>query len=173
MMLRLSGQIADATLFGASAGVKYFEQAMADVAAGLERAGRPADAMGYRTIALVCVDRDGGRARDIVRPVLAEFLAEFADMSTVTRYGISDELKAMVSEGGTDVVVREMPDQWIDDLALVGTPREVADKVLRWVDAGIDAIAVFLPHPSEPDTLTLLAQEVIPLVAQSQEWRGC
>jgi len=101
MMLRLSGQIADATLFGASAGVTYFEQAMADV------------------------------------------------------------------------VAREMPDQWIDDLALVGTPREVADKVLRWVDAGIDAIAVFLPHPSEPDTLTLLAQEVIPLVAQSQEWRGC
>jgi alkanesulfonate monooxygenase SsuD/methylene tetrahydromethanopterin reductase-like flavin-dependent oxidoreductase (luciferase family) len=54
----------------------------------------------------------------------------------------------------------------------VGTPREVADKVLHWVAAGIDAIAVFLPHPSELDTLTLLAQEVIPLVAQSQEGRG-
>jgi 5,10-methylenetetrahydromethanopterin reductase len=172
MMLRLSGQIADATLFGASAGVRYFEQAMADVATGLERSGRPAEAMGYRTIALVCVDRDGSRARDILRPVMAEFLAEFADMSTVTRYGIGDELTAMVSRGGAEAVAREMPDQWLEDLALVGTPREVADTVLGWVAAGIDAIAVFLPHPSERDTLTLLAQEVIPLVAQSREWRG-
>jgi 5,10-methylenetetrahydromethanopterin reductase len=172
MMLRLSGQIADATLFAASGGVKYFEQAMADVATGLQRSGRPADAMGYRTIALVCVDRDGSRARDIIRPVMAEFLAEFADMSTVTLYGISDELKAMVSRGGADAVAREMPDQWLEDLALVGTPREVADQVLRWVAVGIDAIAVFLPHPSERDTLALLAEEVIPLVAESREWRG-
>lgn len=172
MMLRLSGQIADATLFAASSGLKYFEQAMADVAAGLQRSGRPADAMGYRTIALVCVDRDGERARDIIRPVMAEFLAEFADMSTVTRYGIGDELTEMVSRGGTEVVAKEMPDQWLDDLALVGTPREVADRVLSWVSAGIDVITVFLPHPSERDTLALLAEEVIPLVAESREWRG-
>jgi 5,10-methylenetetrahydromethanopterin reductase len=172
MMLRLSGQIADAALFGASAGVKYFEQAMADVAAGLQRSGRPADAMGYRTIAIACVDRDGARARDIIRPVMAEFLAEFADMSTVVRYGIADELTEMVGRGGAEVVAREMPDQWLEDLALVGTPQEVADKVLSWVAVGIDAIAVFNPHPSERDTLTLLAEEVIPLVAQSREWRG-
>jgi alkanesulfonate monooxygenase SsuD/methylene tetrahydromethanopterin reductase-like flavin-dependent oxidoreductase (luciferase family) len=172
MMLRLSGQIADATLFAASSGLKYFEQAMADVAAGLQRSGRPADAMGYRTIALVCVDRDGERARDIIRPVMAEFLAEFADMSTVTRYGISDELNDMVSRGGAEVVAKEMPDQWLEDLALVGTPREVADAVLSWVSIGIDVITVFLPHPSERDTLTLLAEEVIPLVAQSREWQG-
>jgi len=60
----------------------------------------------------------------------------------------------------------------IADRLLVGTPREVADKVLRWVAAGIDAIAVFLPHDSEPETLRLMAEEVVPLVAQSHEWRG-
>ena len=70
------------------------------------------------------------------------------------------------------MVAREMPDQWLDDLALVGTPREVADKVLQWVSVGLDAIAIFLPHPSERDTLTLVAEEVIPLVAASREWRG-
>jgi alkanesulfonate monooxygenase SsuD/methylene tetrahydromethanopterin reductase-like flavin-dependent oxidoreductase (luciferase family) len=64
-----------------------------------------------------------------------------------------------------------MPEEWLEDLALVGTPREVADKVLRWVAAGVDAIAIFLPHESEPDTLKLMAEEVIPLVAQSDEWQ--
>jgi 5,10-methylenetetrahydromethanopterin reductase len=78
----------------------------------------------------------------------------------------------MTQRGGAGAVAEEMPDQWLEDLALVGTPREVADKVLRWVDAGIDAIAIFLPHESERDTLTLVAEEVVPLVAQSCEWRN-
>jgi 5,10-methylenetetrahydromethanopterin reductase len=172
MMLRLSGEIADATLFAASAGVKYFEEAMAQVRTGLGRAGRAPDAIGYRTIAIASVDRDGEVARRIARSVMAEFLAEFSEMSTVSLYGITDELSAMVKRGGAEVVAAEMPDQWLEDLALVGTPREVADKVLRWVAAGIDAIAIFLPHESERDTLTLVAKEVVPLVAQSREWRG-
>jgi len=155
-----------------AAGVEYFERAIAHVRTGLDRAGRAPDAMSYRTIALASVDRDGDRARRIVRPVMAEFLAEFADMSTVAFYGISDELGEMVKRGGAEVVAAEMPDQWLEDLALVGTPREVADKVLSWVAAGIDAIAIFLPHESERDTLTLVAQEVVPLVAESREWRA-
>jgi 5,10-methylenetetrahydromethanopterin reductase len=171
MMLRLSGQLADATLFGASAGLDYFQRAMAEVGDGLQRAGRPADAMAYRTIAVACVDRDGDRARSIARPVMAGFLAEFADMSTVTVYGITEELGGMVKRGGAEAVAEEMPDRWLEDLALVGTPRGVADKVIRWVAAGIDAIAVFLPHESERETLALMAEEVIPLVAQSREWR--
>jgi 5,10-methylenetetrahydromethanopterin reductase len=172
MMLRLSGQIADATLFAASAGARYFDEAIGHVRAGLERAQRPADAMAYRTIALACVDRDGDVARRIARPVLAAFLAEFADMHTVTGYGITEELNAMVARGGVGAVEQEMPDQWLEDLALVGTPGEVADKVLQWVAAGIDTIAIFLPHESERDTLTLVAEEVVPLVAESAEWRG-
>ena len=79
---------------------------MADVATGLQRSGRPADAMGYRTIALVCVDRDGSRARDIIRPVMAEFLAEFADMSTVTLY--RDQRRAE-GDGRAGVAPRPSP----------------------------------------------------------------
>jgi alkanesulfonate monooxygenase SsuD/methylene tetrahydromethanopterin reductase-like flavin-dependent oxidoreductase (luciferase family) len=164
MMLQLAGQLADAALFAASGGVDYFRSAIADVNAGLERAGRHPEAMAYRTIALACVDRDGERARNLARPVLAEFLAEFADMATVSAYGITHELAAMVQRGGAEAVAREMPDRWIEDLALVGTPEEVAGKVQAWVNAGIDAIAIFLPHESERDTLTLVAEEVIQLV---------
>jgi alkanesulfonate monooxygenase SsuD/methylene tetrahydromethanopterin reductase-like flavin-dependent oxidoreductase (luciferase family) len=103
---------------------------------------------------------------------MAGFLAEFAEMSTITVYGIADELAAMVQRGGADAVAEEMPDKWLEDLALVGTPQEVAEKVNRWVAAGIDAIAIFLPHESERETLTLVADEVIPLVAESSEWRN-
>ena len=127
--------------------------------------------MAYRTIAIACVDRDGQRARSIARSVMSEFLAEFADMSTITVYGIGPELSEMAARGGADAVAEAMPDRWLEDLALVGTPQEVAEKVISWVAAGIDAIAIFLPHDSERDTLKLVAEEVVPLVAQSSEWR--
>jgi 5,10-methylenetetrahydromethanopterin reductase len=165
MMLRLAGELADVTLLAASAGLDYFRYAMAEVGIGLERAGRPSDSMGYATIALACVDRDGAAARAIARPVLAGFLAEFADMRTVAEYGIAEELAAMVADGGADAVAARMPERWIEDMALVGTPAEVVQKINRWLAAGIDSIAIFLPHEAEEDTLRLVAQEVIPAFA--------
>ena len=48
---------------------------------------------------------------------------------------------------------------------LVGTPAEVTAEIERWLDAGIDSIAIFLPHESEPQTLQLVAEEVIPAIA--------
>lgn len=165
MMLRLAGRLADVTLFGASAGIDYFRYAIAEVRAGLRAAGRPDDAMSYATVALACVDRDGARARAIMRPVLAGFLAEFATMRTVIEYGIGEELAAMVERGGADAVAADMPEAWIEDLTLVGTPAEVTEQVRRWVGAGINAISIFLPHETEDDTLALVAREVIPAVA--------
>jgi sensor domain CHASE-containing protein len=58
-------------------------------------------------------------------------LAEFADMRTISAYRIADELAAMIERGGADAVTAEMPDTWIEDLALVGTPGEVVEKVGR------------------------------------------
>jgi alkanesulfonate monooxygenase SsuD/methylene tetrahydromethanopterin reductase-like flavin-dependent oxidoreductase (luciferase family) len=118
------------------------------------------------------VDRDGAKARSIARSVMAGFLAEFADMSTITVYGIAEELADMVRRGGADAVAEEMPDKWLEDLALIGTPTEVVDKINSWLAAGIEAIAIFLPHESERETLTLVAEEVIPAVSDSAEWRG-
>src|SRR5579871_546896 len=168
MMLRLAGELADVTLLPASGGLDYFRYAIGEVETGLERAGRARDSMRFATIALACVDRDGERARAIARPVLAGFLAEFADMRTVTAYGIGDELAGMVARGGADAVAAQMPDAWLEDLALVGTPGEVVAKIARWLDAGIDSIAIFLPHEEERATLTLVAEEVVPALVASR-----
>src|ERR671935_82337 len=155
-------------LQAASAGVDYIRFAISRVERGLRRAGRPSDAISYSTIALTCVDRDGARARAAARPVLASFLAEFGVNTLTDAYGISEELAALIDEGGEDAVRARMPDEWLEDLALVGSPAEVAQKIGRWLEAGLDSICIFFPDEElEAATIELVAEAVIPEVART------
>ena len=165
MLLRLSGQIADGTLFGAAAGLDYFRFAIAEVEKGLAKAGRSPEAMAYSTVALTCVHSDGGTARAAARPILASFLGEFGVNILTDAYGISEQLTAILERGGPEAVAAEMPDEWLEDLTLVGTPAEVVEKMRRWLAAGLDSICIFLPDDElERDTLELVAKEVIPAI---------
>jgi 5,10-methylenetetrahydromethanopterin reductase len=165
MLLSLSGELADGTLLAASAGAAYFRFAREQVEKGLRKAGRPSGTMSYSTVALTCVDHDGDAARAATRPIMASFLAEFGVNTMTDAYGISDQLRSLIAEGGEQAVLAGMPDEWLEDLALVGTPREVAAKMRAWLDAGLDAICIFQPDESlEQRTLQLVGEEVIPLV---------
>jgi alkanesulfonate monooxygenase SsuD/methylene tetrahydromethanopterin reductase-like flavin-dependent oxidoreductase (luciferase family) len=163
MLLQLSGQIADGTLFGALAGPDFFRWAMAEVEKGLAAAGRSPAQMAYSTVALTCVNRDGAKARAAARPILASFLGEFGVNTLTDAYGISEQVTEILARGGPEAMEAEMPDAWLEDLTLVGTPAEVVEKVRRWLDAGIDSICIFLPDETlERETLELVAAEVIP-----------
>lgn len=66
---------------------------------------------------------------------------------------------------GPEGLAAEMPDAWLEDLALVGTPGEVAAKMGTWLEAGLDSICIFQPDPGlEETTIQLVADEVIPLL---------
>jgi 5,10-methylenetetrahydromethanopterin reductase len=163
MLLRLAGELADTTLLAASSGEAYIRYARGRVEGGLVRAGRePAD-MRYSTVALTCVDHDGARARELARPVLASFLGEFGTNTMTDAYGISDQLGDMIDRLGADGIGAEMPDQWLEDLALVGSPAEVQAKMRAWLDAGLDSICIFFPDSElEQQTIVLVAEHVIP-----------
>jgi alkanesulfonate monooxygenase SsuD/methylene tetrahydromethanopterin reductase-like flavin-dependent oxidoreductase (luciferase family) len=163
MLLRLAGELADTTLLAASAGAAYIGWAREQVERGLARADRSPDDMAYSAVALTCVETDGRRARDAARPIFGGFMGEFGTNAMTDAYGITDELAAMIDRGGPDAVTAEMPDDWMEDLALVGTPDEVAAKARRWLDAGLDSICVFNPDERlEQRTLELVAEQVIP-----------
>jgi 5,10-methylenetetrahydromethanopterin reductase len=167
MLLRLAGEIADTTLFAASAGVDYFRFGRAQVEKGLRKAGRPPEAMAYATVALTCVDHDGERARAAVRPILGSFLGEFGVNTLTDAYGISDQLASIVERSGQDGVASAMPDEWIEDLTLTGTPAAVTAKIRRWLDGGVDSICIFLPDEElEESTIRLVAEEVIPSLSR-------
>jgi 5,10-methylenetetrahydromethanopterin reductase len=163
MLLALSGEIADGTLFAAGSGLAYFRFAMEQVEKGLARSGRTSGDLAYSVVALTCVDRDGAKARAAAKPILASFLAEFGVNTMTDAHGISDEITSILERVGVEGFEAEMPDEWLEELTLVGTPAEVVEKARRWLDAGLDSICIFLPDEQlEAATMELVAAEVIP-----------
>ena len=94
-------------------------------------------------------------------------------MNTLTdAYGISEQLADILERKGPDGVLSEMPDEWMEDLALVGSPEEVAAKMNRWLDGSVDSICIMFPDVEmERRTTVLVAEEVIPIV-QAASPRG-
>ena len=80
---------------------------------------------------------------------MAFYLAAGGGNALTDAYGISDELEAMLAGGGgAEAVEREMPDEWIDDLAVAGEPDECAEKIRRLLDAG-SRLGRAVPDPGE------------------------
>jgi len=161
-MLQLSGEIAGGTLLSVLASAQYVRWARAQIAKGRERSGADASHR-VTTFALCAVDDDSARAKAAARSAVAFYLAAGGANALTDAYGISDELRAMLVDGGPDHVERTMPDQWVDDLAVAGTAEECAAKIRALLDAGSDRVALF-PTPAENAraTVAALARHVLP-----------
>ncbi len=68
----------------------------------------------------------------------------------------------LIARGGVDAVAREMPQAWIEDMTISGTPEECAAKMRAFLAAGADALLLFPLGPEEMARFT--AAEVFPLL---------
>jgi alkanesulfonate monooxygenase SsuD/methylene tetrahydromethanopterin reductase-like flavin-dependent oxidoreductase (luciferase family) len=140
-MLQLSGEIADGNVLSVLAGREYVRWAR-------ERIRAPNRVV---TFAFVSVDDKAA-----LRKPMAFYLAADRRNALTEAYGIADELEAM------EDVEREMPDQWIEDLAIAGDPDECAEKIRGLLDAGSDAVALF-PVAGDPETVVrTVGADVLP-----------
>ena len=80
-------------------------------------------------------------------------------------YGNSDEIEALLAKHGAESLAEHMPNRWVEDLTIAGTPEECADKIRAFGEAGADTVALF-PLPTERvDALVeLTAREVLPIL---------
>jgi alkanesulfonate monooxygenase SsuD/methylene tetrahydromethanopterin reductase-like flavin-dependent oxidoreductase (luciferase family) len=140
-MMALSGEIADGNVLSVLSSREY-------VAWARERIGAPNRVV---TFAFVSVGD-----KTALRKPMAFYLSADRRNALTEAYGIADELEAM------EDVEREMPDRWIDDLAVAGEPDECAEKIRRLLDAGSDSVALF-PMAGDPETVVrTVASEVLP-----------
>jgi alkanesulfonate monooxygenase SsuD/methylene tetrahydromethanopterin reductase-like flavin-dependent oxidoreductase (luciferase family) len=160
-MLQLSGEIADGSILSVASSLEYVQWARDRIAEGRRAAGRTDDHR-LTMFALYSVADDGAAARAAVRGPLA-FYKSNGPNSLTDVHGISDQLREILGRGGADLLEAEMPDRWIEELTIAGTPAECAAKIKRYYEAGVDTVALFpMPTDRVSQLVDLTAIEVMP-----------
>ena len=167
-MLQLSGEVSDGTLLSVMASPQYVAWAREQIALGAKRAESGPRPHEITTFALCAVDEDSAAAKAAARAAVGFYLAAGGPNALTEAYGINDELRAMLETTGPSELHRDIPDEWVEDLAVAGDPDECAAKIERLIAAGSDQVALFPTPPERASrTVELLAREVIPKLRAS------
>ncbi|MGD9986226.1 LLM class flavin-dependent oxidoreductase [Pseudonocardia sp.] len=158
--LRLSGKIADGTVMSVLAGTTYLENALGHIGEGMAESGRTDHLV--PTFALFSIAKDGKQAREAVRPALATYIAAVGPHNPLTgAFGYNDQVAQLLQD--PDTLAKNLPDEWIDTLAVAGDPDEVAARIAALRAAGATSVVL---SPVNADTaldeLELAASTVLP-----------
>ncbi len=158
-MLRLSGAEADGTVLSVLAGRDYVRWARERLREG----GAGAD---HRLVvyALCAVDANPQLARDALRELVA-FAAIPSPRNPLSEVqGFAEEAEQL-SALGLEAAIPRIPDRWLDDLTIAGTPAECTAKILALFDAGADTVALcFPPDDNQGDMIDAAGQDILPEV---------
>jgi alkanesulfonate monooxygenase SsuD/methylene tetrahydromethanopterin reductase-like flavin-dependent oxidoreductase (luciferase family) len=68
-------------------------------------------------------------------------------------------------ENAAQLILDEMPDQWVEDLVVAGDPAECVEKIQALIDAGSDSVCL-APQPADrvDEVVALIASDVLPHV---------
>ena len=163
-MLRLSGEIADGTVIGVTAGPEYVRWARGEITTGAKRAGNTSD---HRVVcySIFALDADSRKARAAARAQVAFYLGIVGVTAYSDAYRISEELRALIAEHGIDGLHDVVPEQWVDDLSVSGNADECVEKIRRYREAGADALMLWLPPSDDREArMRQAAADILPRV---------
>jgi alkanesulfonate monooxygenase SsuD/methylene tetrahydromethanopterin reductase-like flavin-dependent oxidoreductase (luciferase family) len=63
----------------------------------------------------------------------------------------ADELLALIARDDLKALAADVKEEWLDDLAIAGTPENAAAAIQRLADAGADSIVLVPPVDLDPD----------------------
>lgn len=162
--LRLSGRCADGTLLAENSAPAYVVAAREDIAQGQEEAGRTDHHRLSIYANCVVSGKDPDAAREAIRRATADTLGGEGNVQ-LAALPYSDDIDAMIQQGGADALYSDMPDEWLDDLAITGSPENGAASVARLAEAGADAVILVPPVGTDYDAwLETVGTELLPLL---------
>ncbi|AZZ55968.1 LLM class flavin-dependent oxidoreductase [Rathayibacter iranicus] len=139
--LELAGRVADGAVLAEPVTPEYLTQAR-------ERMGTPGRVVAYN---LAAVDDDPAQARDAVRPAL-EWIGEPEWAPHIAPLPFAEEVARLrASSADRAAFARDLHDEWVDRLAVVGTPASARARIAGLHSAGA-ASAVLIPVGSDPFT---------------------
>jgi alkanesulfonate monooxygenase SsuD/methylene tetrahydromethanopterin reductase-like flavin-dependent oxidoreductase (luciferase family) len=81
----------------------------------------------------------------------------YADLTR--RFGfaeVADEVQSLYLDGKREEAYAAIPDELVDATAMIGTEDEVADRVQRFADAGVDRMIVSPMHGNHEENVRCL-----------------
>jgi F420-dependent oxidoreductase-like protein len=135
------------------------------IEAGLAKGGRTREALAVSPSVQVAIDGDLDAARGMVKAGLLLYLGGMGSKKTnfyvdlTHRFGFgeaADEVQSLFLEGKREEAYAAIPDELVDATAMIGTEEEVADRVKRFADAGVDRMIVSPVHGTPEERLHTL-----------------
>lgn len=158
----LAGRIADGNVLSVLAPTEYVSWARSLGEKGMRDAGRTGT-FNVPTYVLTSVGQDREKARSAVKESLAFYLEAVGPTPLTGSIGINDSVSELIAAGGYQALLDGMPEDWVDALAISGTPDEAAGRIQAYWAAGADSV-ILSPQPADATEaqLRLIAAEVLP-----------
>jgi alkanesulfonate monooxygenase SsuD/methylene tetrahydromethanopterin reductase-like flavin-dependent oxidoreductase (luciferase family) len=145
--LAISGRVADGTILAEYASPAYISWALKQIESGKLEAGHGREHR-LTVFALTCAGSSTVEARQELRPLMASAIASGGIDSQLAPMGILPQVKELKKGGDQEHFEAAMPDAWIDQLAIAGTPEDWTLAINRLVEAGADTV-VLVPLPGK------------------------
>ena len=110
---------------------------------------------------LTCAGKTKDDAREQVRPLIASAIASGKIDVQLAPMGIMSQIQELRDSGDPNYLAAAIPDNWIDQLAIVGTPSDWKSSIDRFIDAGADTV-VLVPLPNKSlDEINIFANHYL------------
>ena len=125
------------------------------LAKGFEKGGRSRSDLEVSPSISVAIDGDTENARNIVKGGLLLYLGGMGSRETnfyvdlACRFGFEEDalnVQSLFLDGKRDEAYAAIPDELVDATSLIGTEAEVAERVERFANAGVDRIIASFVH---------------------------
>jgi F420-dependent oxidoreductase-like protein len=135
------------------------------IEAGLKKGGRSREDFQVSPSVQVAIDGDTETARGIVKAGLLLYLGGMGSRKTnfyvdlACRFGFEDaatEVQSLYLDGKREEAYAAIPDELVDATAMIGSEDEVADRLKRFVDSGIDRLIVSPVHGASDEKLATI-----------------
>lgn len=158
----LTGRIADGMLISVLAGPKYVSTVANQIKDVRKRAGLSAP-FEIITYVLACVGKDRKSARQKVRDATAFYLEAMGATLMTSVYVPDKDVHALLACGGGQTLAKNLPEDWIDWLAIAGEPADAVAAIKSHFAAGATSVVLcIVPSEELPQQLELIGKEVLP-----------
>jgi alkanesulfonate monooxygenase SsuD/methylene tetrahydromethanopterin reductase-like flavin-dependent oxidoreductase (luciferase family) len=115
------------------------------------------------TYVLACVGRDRKSARQKVRDATAFYLEAMGATLMTSVYVPDKDVRALLARGGGQTLAKNLPEDWIDWLAIAGEPADAVAAIKAHFAAGATSVVLcIVPSEELPEQLELIGKEVLP-----------